>query len=114
MVRPMPIVRDHAMQSIFAAAQSLVIVAGSMFTATVLKVRGFPDARSDWPVLAVFVREWGFTLILFPAAWVLSTIWLERQRSERFSKRWTIFSGLVLVAVLGGLMAYAIVSADNA
>ena len=113
MVWPMPIVRDHAMQSIFAAAQSLVIVAGSMFTATVMNVRGFPDARSDWPVLPVFVREWGFTLILFPAVWVLGTIRLER-RSEWFSKRWTIFSGVVLVAVLGGLMAYAVVSADNA
>ena len=114
MIRPMPIVREYAMQSIFAAAQSVVIVAGSMFTATVLKVRGFPEARSEWPMLAVFVREWGFTLMLIPAAWVLGTIWLERHRADWFTKRWTILSGVILVAALCGLMAYATVSADNA
>lgn len=109
----MPIVREYAMQSIFAAAQSVVIVAGSMMTAVALKIRGYPDGDRAWPALPVFIREWGLVLILLPAAWVLSTIWLERHRDE-FTKRWTILSGLFLLAALACLMALAFARAEGA
>ncbi|WP_035607136.1 hypothetical protein [Haloferula sp. BvORR071] len=103
----MPIVREYAMQSIFAAAQAMVIVAGSLMTAAVLQTHGYPDAKAEWRWLPVFVREWGLALMLVPAAWVLTTLWLERHRDAWFTKRWTILSGSLLLAGLVGLMVYA-------
>jgi hypothetical protein len=97
----MPIVRDYAMQSIFAAAQSVAIVAGSLLTAATPRMRG---SGSGGPWLAVFVRDWGFLLLLIPAAWVFVTLWLERHRSDWFTKRWTILSGVLLLAALVLLM----------
>lgn len=108
----MPIVREYAMQSIFVAAHSVVIVAGSMMTAVALRTRGYPDKDRDWPMLPVFVREWGLVFIFIPAAWVLLTIWLERHRD--LGKRWTILSGILLLAVLACLMMYAFRGADRA
>jgi hypothetical protein len=98
----MPIVRDNAMQSIFAAAQSVVIVAGSLLTAATPRMRG-----GEGPWLPVFVRDWGFLLLLVPAVWVVGTIWLERHRSDWFTKRWTILSGLLVLLSLVSLMIHA-------
>ena len=108
----MPIVREYAMQSIFAAAQSLVILTGSIFTATVLK--SGHGARSAGPWLPVFVRDWGFVLMLIPATWVFLTLWLERHRSDWFTKRWTVLSGVLLLAVLAWLMVTAVAIAGAA
>lgn len=102
----MPIVRDYALQSILAATQSAVIVGGSMFTATIMKVRGYDaETAANWHWQLVFVRNWGFTLILIPAAWVFATLWLERHREAWFSKRWTLVSGVVLLCGLFFFMA---------
>lgn len=108
----MPIVREYAMQSIFVAAHSVVIVAGSMMTAVALRARGYPDQDRDWPLLPVFVREWGLVLILIPAAWVLLTIWLERHRD--LGKRWTILTAVLLLAALACLMMLSFSQAHRA
>ena len=105
----MPIVRDYAMQSIFAAAQSLVIVAGAMLTAATPRMRA---AGGDGPWLPVFVRDWGFLLLLIPAVWVFVTLWLERHRSDWFTKRWTILSGVLVLALLIALMIHAFTRAS--
>jgi hypothetical protein len=104
----MPIVRDNAMQSIFAAAQSVVIVAGSLLTAA---TPGMRSAEGPW--LAVLVRDWGFLLLLIPAAWVFATLWLERHRSDWFTKRWTILSGFLVLVSLVGLMMHAFARASS-
>lgn len=103
----MPIVRDHAMQSIFAAAQSVVIVAGSMLVAATPRMRS-----GDGPWLPVLVRDWGFLLLLIPAAWVIVTLWLERHRSDWFTKRWTILSGVLLLTTLVCLLMHAFARAS--
>jgi hypothetical protein len=100
-----PIVREYALQSILFLAQSMVIMGSSMFTATLLKVQGYPEARTTWPWLPVFVRNWGFSFIVIPAVWALATIWLERHRPDWFSKRETIVTGILLLLALGYLMA---------
>lgn len=104
----MPIVRDNAMQSIFAAAQSVVIVAGSLLTAATPRMRG-----GEGPWLPVFVRDWGFLLLLIPMVWVFATLWLERHRSDWFTKRWTILSGTLLLLVLVYLMIHAFARANT-
>jgi len=110
----MTIVREYALQSIFAVLHSAVIVGGSMFTATIMKVRGYaPENAADWHWQLVFVRNWGFTLILIPAAWVIATLWLERHQAEWFSKRWTIVSGIVLLCGLAFFLARTTVRAGS-
>jgi len=109
----MPIVREYAMQSIFAVGQSVVIVAGSFFTAVVLKTRGYPDPGAEWRLLPVFIRNWGVAVMLIPAAWVLGTIWLERHRSDWFTKRWTILTGVLLLGGLAWLMIYSALLAGS-
>jgi hypothetical protein len=107
----MPIVREYALQSIFFIVHSVVIMGGSMFTATFLKVRGYPEADRVWHWLPVFVRNWGFTLILFPAGWVFATIWLERHRPDQFSKSETILTGILLLGGLGYFMMRVVLRA---
>jgi hypothetical protein len=110
----MPIVREFALQSIFFITHCMVIMGGSMFTATFLKLNGYPEARPVWPWLPVFIRNWGVVLILIPAVWVLATIWLERHCSDWFSKRWTILSGAFLLAALAWFMfRVALISAGG-
>lgn len=104
----MPIVRDNAMQSIFAAAQAVVIVAGSLLTAATPRMRS-----GEGPWLPVIVRDWGFVLLLIPAFWVFATLWLERHRSDWFTKRWTILSGLLVLLSLVGLMMHAFTRASS-
>ncbi|MCW1914356.1 hypothetical protein OJ996_12270 [Luteolibacter sp. GHJ8] len=98
----MPIVRDNAMQSIFAVAHCVVILAGSMFVAAAPRVR-----RGEGPWEILMLRDWGFLLLLIPAAWVVGTIWLERHRSDWFTKRWTVLSGLLVLLSLVSLMIHA-------
>lgn len=105
----MPIVRDYAMQSIFAAAQAVVIVAGALLTAATPRMRG-GGSGGHW--LPVFVRDWGVLLLLIPAAWVIVTLWLERHRSDWFTKRWTILSGVLLLVALVLLMVHAFTRAS--
>ena len=70
-----------------------------MFTATTPRMRA-----GDGPWLAVFVRDYGFLLLLIPAGWVFATLWLERHRSDWLTKRWTILSGVAVLLFLAGLM----------
>jgi hypothetical protein len=107
----MPIVRDNAMQSIFAAAQSVVIVAGSLLTAATPRMRSGGSGGGHW--LPVFVRDWGFLLLLIPATWAFATLWLERHQSDWFTKRWTILSGVLLLAALVLLMVHAFTRAST-
>jgi len=93
-------VREYAIQAVLGAIQTATVIGGCMFTATSLKVFGYPDATRRWPPLSVFVREWGMILTVVPFAWILGTIWMERHRGDWFSKWWAFGTGLVVLAAL--------------
>lgn len=107
-------VREFKVQSVFAVLHSALIIGGSMATAALMKARGFPDPEQFWHPLPMFVRSWGFLLILVPGAWVAATIWLERNRSESFSARWTLVTGVLVLAALGCLMLVSILLGSGA
>lgn len=92
--------RQYTAQSVLVVLQSALIIGGSLTTASLMKLRGYPDPRQFWHPLTLFVREWGFLLILIPGLWVCWTIWCEHQREYSFSKRSTIGTGLLLLALL--------------
>jgi hypothetical protein len=91
---------EYRLQRIIGALHAGIIMTGSLMLGVTLKVRGYPDEFADIPLLMLFVRNWGFTLILIPLAWVVYTIWSERDDTGSFSKRWTLISGIGLGLIL--------------
>ena len=103
---------EYRVQSVLALLQAGVIVGGCLFTGTILKARGYPDQFTEIPFLLLFVRNWGFLLILIPLVWAVLTIRME-QRSEWFSRRWTAISGFALLAALVWFVLLAMARAGS-
>lgn len=90
---------EYRLQTILTLIQAGVIVFGSLFVGVILKATGYPDHFQKIPLILLFVRNWGFLLILIPLAWAMGSIWLERHFNG-YSKRWSMVSGLCLLAAL--------------
>ena len=76
-----------------------------------MKIMGYDDAFSErWSPFLRIIRNWGFLLILIPMAWTILTVTLE-QRAYWYSKRWTMGSGLLVLALLGWLLVHAMLGA---
>ncbi len=90
---------EYRIQTIFILLQAGVIVLGSLLTGVILKANGYTDHLYELPFLVLFVRNWGFMLILIPLAWAAVSIWMDRYL-EWYTKRWTLVSGLCLLASL--------------
>jgi hypothetical protein len=113
-------IREYAVQGALAAAQCAVIQVGSIVSTVLLRSAGYPDSERDWPVLPALIREWGPLAFGIPAAWVIATIILEQQRPDRFSKRETIITGvlvagfLVLIYTVASLQAWHLLPQSRA
>lgn len=101
--------QEYRIQSVFVALHATLIVGGWLATATMMRAAGYPDENLVWRPLSLFVRNWGFVLILLPGIWAAGSIWLENHRAELFSKRWTIVSGVALFAALAWILLAAVV-----
>ena len=108
------LIREHTIQTVFAVLGSTLIVGGSLMTAKLMKARGFPDPDQFWHPFALFVRNWGFFLILIPGAWVAWSIWLEDNPRIHFTRRWTLVTGMLLLAGLAWLMFVAVILGSGA
>ncbi len=86
---------EYRMQTILTLLQAGAIVFGSFMVGVTLKTMGYPDRFQELPLLYLFVRNWGFMLIVIPLVWAGATIWMERHENW-FTKRWTLVSGLAL------------------
>jgi len=104
-------VHQHPIQTILAALQCLLIVSGSLFIAWIMKARGYPDPSLVWHPIPTFIRSYGFLLLLIPAGWVFSTLWLESHPRHRQSRILSLLTGFVL---LGALLFLFFVSALQA
>lgn len=97
----MHIYENHRIQTIFILLQAGLILGGSMLAGAIMKTMGYEESLSvQLPLVLQFVRNWGFTLILIPFGWTLITIGLE-QKTDWHTKRWTIASGMMVLAALG-------------
>lgn len=94
----MRFVDQHRTQTILSLFQVGTILVGSIGIGAILKAVGTSDSQQiSW--LLLFVRNWGFLLILIPVGWVVATIWMEFHHSW-YSKRFTLVTGLLLWASL--------------
>jgi hypothetical protein len=97
--------------SIITLIQAGVIVGGVLIVTAILKAKGYgqgevPDwfFRSD----ALFMRHAGFTLLLIPAAWALSTALLARLEANIWIQWSMIAAGIA--AVLFGMWYFMLLA----
>ena len=78
-----------------------------------LKVMGRSEIGPGDNLTLWFVRNWGFLLILISLLWAVWTISLERSRSDEFSKRNTVITGLILFGGLAGFLFLTTIQAGS-
>jgi D-alanyl-lipoteichoic acid acyltransferase DltB (MBOAT superfamily) len=91
---------EYSIQTVLASMQIVVILLGFMATGLILKGAGYPDIGVSISGKLYFVRHFGALLLIVPIVWVFATIAFERRPDNRFSKRWTIVTGIVVLAAL--------------
>ena len=87
-----------------ALLQTLVIVIGVFTTGIVLKFHMYPKLSLDWNPASVAVRNYGFFLLIIPAAWTGVCLALERCRTNLWSPTRTLISGIVVITLLIGFL----------
>ena len=84
-----------------ALFQVLCVILGVIMTRAAFMGCGYPDSNLDWNALALITRNHGFLFLLVPVAWTSVAVYLENYGTGRWSRRWTVVSGLLLLAALG-------------
>ncbi len=83
-----------------ALIQVLAVILGVVMTRIAFMGCGYPDSNLDWDALALVVRNHGYVLLLAPVAWNTTVVYLENYGTVRWSKRMTVFTGILLIAAL--------------
>jgi hypothetical protein len=92
--------------SIIALIQAAVVAGGTLFVTAMLKAHGFRDGVPDtfFRENALFVRRFGFTILLFPVAWALAAICAARAATSAWIQLAIYIFGLA--AILFGIYNY--------
>lgn len=101
---------EYRAQTYFGALQLLAVIAGSLFLRVAVKSVDDMLAPSSLDDPLKFLRplsHFGWTLIVIPIAWVVSTIEAERSDHWWASKSLTITSGLLILLGISGLFGWA-------
>ena len=110
----MRFITEFRSQIIFGLAQITIIFFGTLSTAAMIKVRSAGIAGNlEIAVhpLSQFVRDWGAMLMVFPLAWTIGTVLLDRREDFNFGLKATIVSGLISSAILVFFFMIAVVYA---
>lgn len=91
---------EYSVQTVLASIQIAVILFGFMATGLILKAAGYPDIGYPINGRILFVRHFGALFFIAPVIWAFSTVALERRTENRFTKRWSVVSGMALLAGL--------------
>lgn len=96
-----------------AFLQAFAVVLGVFMTRAAFMGLGYPESDLDWSALALLVRNHGFLLLLVPLVWTSVTVYLENYGGGGWSRRWTIGSGLILIAALAVLFFWCFLNPSN-
>ncbi len=106
-----PIEPVHRAISIITFLQLAVVAGGTMFVKAMVraaKAADWPDEffRSD----ALFIRRFGFALLLLPVAWMLTTLFVSR----KVTRPWPAVVLLLLGvgAIVCGIRWYVLIGSD--
>ncbi len=84
-----------------------VVLGGTLFVSGVMRANGYETSRgfgAPYSGAAVFVRHYGLSLLILPAAWIAGSIYSGRETAPRYLRR--VFLVIGVVAVLVGIFAY--------
>ncbi len=93
--------------TIIALIQAGVVVAGTLFVAAMLRLYGYGGDQVSANVFdptAVFVRNYGFTLLLIPAGWACFATFAINREYPSWVQRLILGVGLLLI--LFGIFRY--------
>lgn len=105
---------EYRPQTILGTVQVLIVLAGNGFVRSAVKGLENVLVPDLYPDPLRFLRPlgaYGCVLVIVPIAWVVLSILAERSKLWWASKRATILSGLVVLAVLFALFTWAVCSA---
>jgi hypothetical protein len=90
-----------------ALFQVFTVIIGVFMTRAAFMASGYPDADLQWNRLALLLRNHGYFLLLVPLAWTLTATRLENLSSGPWSRRWTLVTGMLVLAALAGLLLWS-------
>ena len=90
-----------------ALIQVLVVIIGVFMTRLAFTFGGYPDSDKDWNSLSLFIRNYGFLILLLPVAWTTVVVFLENRGSGHWSRPWTIGTGLFVLFALAALFLWS-------
>lgn len=92
--------QEYSIQTVIASMQVIVVLVGFMATGLILKGAGYPDIGVPIHRTVYVVRHFGALLLIVPVIWVFATIAFEKSPDNRFTKRWTLATGIMVLALL--------------
>lgn len=90
-----------------ALLQVFAVIVGVFMTRASFMLSGYPESDLDWNGLALLVRNYGFVLLLIPVAWTISATCLENNCAGWWSRRWTLTTGILILAALAILLLWS-------
>ena len=102
----------HRAISIIVLLQVAVVLGGTWFVTVIMKSYGYESSMGfgePFSDKAVFIRNYGFTLLLAPVLWTAGVIYAERKKEYPKLKRILLVCGLAAVFV--GAFIYFIAAA---
>jgi hypothetical protein len=93
--------------SVVVLIQAGVVAGGTLFVTAMLKAHGFRDGVPDtlFRTDALFVRRFGFIMLLVPAAWACLAIFIARTATRAWTQLGMLAFGVA--AILYGIYNYA-------
>ena len=82
----------------------MVVLGGCGLAAISIKIFADGYGARPMPGFPLFMRDWGFVFLVVPAAWVMGTVWLERNPRNAMTKTGTIGTGVLVLIGLGFLV----------
>lgn len=93
--------RPYAHISIpIAVLQVVAVVAGVFLTRLGFANLDGQDLDARHFRVPLLVHHHGYFLLALPLLWTGAVVWLENRPGDRWSRRWTVVTGLVLLAAL--------------
>ncbi len=90
-----------------ALFQVFAVILGVFMTRAAFMWAGYPESNLDWNGLSLLIRNLGFLLLLIPLVWTIAATYCERYSIGWWSRRWTIVSGMVVLAALIVLLMWS-------